>query len=108
MFDPPSAASTSPFCILMKCLYRELFAGAETASLLPPVGEEEEQSFSDNSLDSSATTAAPVLFTYAPSEGKLDQLTRRLGKLKNKKLYHRLLIRKFFANANSLSLPFFK
>ena len=84
-----------------------MFSGAETASLLPPVGAEEEQSFSDNSLDA-ATTAAPVLFTYAPSEGKLDQLTRRLGKLKNKKLYHRLLIRKFFANANSLSLPFFK
>ena len=67
----------------------------EEPGLLPPVEDEYDQA-----ADAPVTpTSSPVLFTYAPAEGKFDQLIKRLGRLKNKKLYHKLLIQKFFSRA---------
>ena len=66
----------------------------ESEDLLPPVEEDE-----DYQEAPVTPTSSPVLFTYAPSEGKFDQLIKRLGRLRNKKLYHKLLIQKFFSRA---------
>ena len=77
-----------------------IYLGSDTAGLLPPVNQAED--FEDVEVENVSPTSAPVLFTYAPAEGKLSRLTKRLAKLKNKRLYHRLLIRKFFAKSASI------
>ena len=78
-----------------------------TASLLPPVIANVVDSRSVDAfvedLDESVTpTSAPVLFTYAPVEGRFVKLTKRLSNLSNKKLYHKLLIQQFFSEAKHL------
>ena len=84
--------------------HKSVFAGSETASLLPPYNGDEGDVFQDEDVQSVTPTSAPVLFTYAPSEGKFDKLTKRLGKLRNKRLYHRLLIRRFFSDSSPFPL----
>ena len=78
-----------------------------TASLLPPVianivDIKSVEQFSDDTVESVTPTAAPVLFTYAPVEGRFVELTKRLSKLNNKTLYHKLLIQQFFSEAKHL------
>ena len=72
------------------------------ASLLPPVAEGE---LVEQEVDTATPTAAPVLFTYAP-EGRFVKLTKRLSKLKHKKLYHKLLIQRFFSELKPGLSPF--
>ena len=82
---------------------------ADDSNLLPPIDQEDIDAFEDALAESATPTSAPVLFTYAPSEGKFDQLTRRLGKSPNrklKKLYHRSLIKNFFSQVRDpLAFP---
>jgi len=80
-----------------------------TASLLPPViadvvDTKINELFSDDAEEPVTPTAAPVLFTYAPVEGRFVNLTKRLSKLNNKKLYHKLLIQSFFSEAKQFTL----
>ena len=81
----------------------------EDSDLLPPIDQDDIEEFEADLAETATPTSAPVLFTYAPSEGKFDQLTRRLGKLPNrnlKKLYHRSLIKSFFSQVRDpLAFP---
>ena len=75
-----------------------------TASLLPPVVNDVvdlklADSFVDDLEESATPTSGPVLFTYAPAEGRFVKFTKRLSKLNNKNLYHKLLIQSFFSEA---------
>ena len=83
--------------------------GTDDFNLLPPIDQEDIDAFEDSLAESATPTSAPVLFTYAPSEGKFDQLTRRLGKSPNRKLktlYHRSLIKNFFSQVRDpLAFP---
>ncbi len=84
-------------------------AGADDSNLLPPIDQDDIDAFEDALAESATPTSAPVLFTYAPSEGKFDQLTRRLGKSQNRKLkrlFHRSLIKNFFSQVRDpLAFP---
>merc|ERR550532_1767550 len=54
--------------------------GADDSNLLPPIDQDDIDAFEDALAESATPTSAPVLFTYAPSEGAtVDDLSPQVN-----------------------------